>query len=53
MIIRTAGFIAMILVVLSLLDYFGMIQITATPLKHLAEALIRLGKAAQEGVQSF
>jgi len=53
MIIRTAGLVATILVVISLLDHFGMIQITASPLKQLADALIHLGEAAKDGIQSF
>jgi len=53
MIIRTLGLVATILVVVSLMDHFGVIQITSSPLKHLADALIQLGEAASSRIQSF
>lgn len=50
MVIRFAGFVALVFVVLSLLDYFGTIEIISSPLKMFSDALIRLGNAVKESV---
>ncbi len=47
MITRVIGFSAMILLSISLLDYYGLIQVTATPLKQLVDALVHLGEAVR------
>ncbi|MFQ5543309.1 MAG: hypothetical protein ACE5FY_03015 [Nitrospiria bacterium] len=53
MIIRIFGYIALVLIALSVLDHFGMIQITAIPLKQAVDGLIRLGNAVKEGISSL
>ena len=48
--IRFAGFVALVLVALSLLDYFGTIEIISVPLKMFTDALIQLGNIVKEKV---
>jgi len=49
-VIRFAGFIALLLVAISLLDYFGTIEIVSSPLKIFVDALIQLGDAVKKSV---
>ncbi len=50
--IRFVGFLALVMVILSLLDYFGTIEIVFVPLKMFTDALIRLVNAVKEGVSA-
>ena len=50
--IRFAGLIAIVLVAVSLLDHFGTIEITSTPLKLFSDALIQLANSVKEGVDT-
>ena len=51
--IRFIGFIAIILLALSLLDYYNIIQVTATPLKQLIDAIIALAGVIKGKIKSF
>ncbi len=48
MITRLIGFATAILLALSALDYYDIIQITATPLKQLVDAIIGLAETLKE-----
>lgn len=50
--IRFAGFVAFVLIILSVLDYFGTIEIISVPLKMFSDALVRLGNALKEGINT-
>ncbi len=50
--IRFAGFVALVLVILSILDYFGTIEILSAPLKMFSDALVRFGNALKEGINA-
>lgn len=44
MITRFIGFMTAVLLALSALDYYDIIQVTATPLKQLIDAIISLAE---------
>ena len=44
MITRLIGFATAVLLVLSALDYYNIVQVTATPLKQLVDAIISLAE---------
>ncbi|NOY84606.1 MAG: hypothetical protein GXO96_07270 [Nitrospirae bacterium] len=50
MITRLIGFSTAILLALSALDYYDFIQITATPLKQLVDAIIGLAETFKEKI---
>ncbi|VAX30396.1 hypothetical protein MNBD_NITROSPIRAE01-679 [hydrothermal vent metagenome] len=50
MITRLIGFSTAILLALSALDYYDIIQITATPLKQLVDAIIGLAETFKEKI---
>jgi len=51
-VIRFAGFVTLVLVVLSILDYFGTIEIISVPLKTFSDALARFGNALKDGINT-
>lgn len=53
MLTRIVGYIATMLVGLSLLDYYDIVQVTAVPLKQLVHAIITLGETIKEKIISF
>ncbi|MBN4054127.1 hypothetical protein JYT87_00290 [Nitrospira defluvii] len=53
MIIRSIGFIALMLIAISLMAHQGFIEITAPPLKQIIDALIALGNSIKNGIQSL
>lgn len=48
-----AGFISLILMVITFLSYIGMIEIISSPLKQLVDALILLGDNMRNWMQSL
>lgn len=50
MITRLIGFVTAVLLALSALDYYDIIQITATPLKQLIDAIIGLANILKEKI---
>lgn len=50
MITRLIGFATAVLLALSALDYYDVIQVTATPLKQLVEAIVSLAEALKEKI---
>ncbi len=53
MLTRMVGFITTILIALSVLDYYDLIQVTAPPLKQLIEAIIKLGEVIKSKISTF
>ena len=53
MLTRFVGYIATMLVGISLLDYYDIVQVTSEPLKALIQAIITLGEIIKEKIVSF
>jgi len=52
-IVRSIGFVALLLVIISWMAHQGMIEITAPPLKQLINALIGLANTLKNSVHFF